>query len=112
MFLRAQLTIYMIICSDNCLASNKRQAIAWTNVGLVYLRIYVSLGLNELKWQAVRYPMSFCGPLSVVQVHTNVIYSTRNRTLNPEKCMGYFVHNHIDLWVERDFDVEFSYIPY
>ena len=38
----------VIIGSDNGLASNRRQAIIWTNNGLVYWRIYASLGLNEL----------------------------------------------------------------
>ena len=31
---------------DNCLMPNKRQAIIWTNGGLVYWRIYASFGLN------------------------------------------------------------------
>ena len=39
---------YGSISSDNSLAPNRRQAIIWTNDGLVYLRIYVSLGLNEV----------------------------------------------------------------
>ena len=37
--------------SDNGLAPTRRQAIIWTNGGLVYWRIYASLGLNELKSQ-------------------------------------------------------------
>ena len=39
---------YVIIGSDNGLAPISRQAIIWTNYGLVYWRIYVSLCLNEL----------------------------------------------------------------
>ena len=35
------------IGSDNGLAPNRRQAIIWTNDGLIYWNIYVSL--NELK---------------------------------------------------------------
>ena len=35
--------------SDNGLVPIRRQAIIWTNYGLVYWRIYASLGLNELK---------------------------------------------------------------
>ena len=34
--------------SDNGLAPNRRQAIIWTNVGMLYWHIYVSLGLIEL----------------------------------------------------------------
>ena len=40
---------YSSIGSDNGLALTKRQAIVWANDGLGYQRIYVSLGLNELK---------------------------------------------------------------
>ena len=40
---------YSSIGSGNGLAPVRRQAIAWTNNGLVYWRIYASLGLNELK---------------------------------------------------------------
>ena len=39
---------YVIIGSDNGLAPKRRQAIIWTIDGLVYWRIYASLGLNEL----------------------------------------------------------------
>ena len=39
---------YDSIGSDNGLAPNRRQAIIWTNVGMLYWRIYASLGLNEL----------------------------------------------------------------
>ena len=39
---------YVIIGSDNGLAPNRRQAIIWTNGGLVYWRIYASLVLNVL----------------------------------------------------------------
>ena len=38
-----------IIGSDNGLAPSRWQAIIWTNDGIVYWRIYASLGLNELK---------------------------------------------------------------
>ena len=38
---------YVIIGSDNGLAPSRRQAIIWTNVGLAYGRIYLSLGLIE-----------------------------------------------------------------
>ena len=38
-----------IIGSDNGLAPARRLAIIWPNDGLVYWRIYASLGLNELK---------------------------------------------------------------
>ena len=34
---------------DNGLVPNKWQAISWSSDGLVYWRIYASLGLNELK---------------------------------------------------------------
>ena len=37
------------IGSDNSLMLTKRQAIIWTNDGLVWQCIYASLGLNELK---------------------------------------------------------------
>ena len=39
---------YASIGSDNGLAPNRRQAIIWTNAGLVHWCIYVSLGFNEL----------------------------------------------------------------
>ena len=39
---------YASIGSDNGLAPNRRQAIIWTNDGLIWWRIYASLGLNEL----------------------------------------------------------------
>ena len=38
---------YASIGSDNGLPPGRRQAIIWTNDGLVYLCIYASLGLNE-----------------------------------------------------------------
>ena len=37
---------YTVIGSENGLSSNKRQAIFWTNDGMVYERIYTSLRLN------------------------------------------------------------------
>ena len=36
------------IVSDNGLAPKRQQAIIWTNDGLIYLRIYASLGLIEI----------------------------------------------------------------
>ena len=39
---------YSCIGSDNGLAPNRCQAIIWTNDGIVYWCIYVSLSLNEL----------------------------------------------------------------
>ena len=39
---------YSSIVSDNGLAPTRRQSIIWTNDGLVYWRIYASLGLNDL----------------------------------------------------------------
>ena len=39
---------YVTIGSDNGLAPNRRQAIIWTNDGLIYWHIYASLSLNEL----------------------------------------------------------------
>ena len=39
----------MYIGLDNGLTRNRWQAIIWTNGGLVYWRIYASLGLNELR---------------------------------------------------------------
>ena len=44
LFLNIQLTI----CSDNGLAPIRRQAIIWSNDGLVYWCICASLGLNKL----------------------------------------------------------------
>ena len=35
--------------SDNGLSPNRHQAIIWANDGLAYCRIYMSLGVNELK---------------------------------------------------------------
>ena len=46
---------YGSIGSDNGLAPNRRQAIIWTNVGMLYRRIYASLGLNELSWVSNAY---------------------------------------------------------
>ena len=48
LFQRIQLTIFQH-WSDNCFTPTRHQAIIWTNDGSVYLRIYASLGLNELK---------------------------------------------------------------
>ena len=42
------------IVSDDGLAPNRRQAIIWTNVDMLYWRIYAPLGLNELKSMPVR----------------------------------------------------------
>ena len=39
---------HAMIGSDKGLVPNSRQVFIWTNVGLVYWRIYASLGLNEL----------------------------------------------------------------
>ena len=36
--------------SDNGLSLNRRQAIIWTGDGIVYRRLYASLGLIELEW--------------------------------------------------------------
>ena len=47
LFLRFELIIFSN-GSDNCLAPSRRQAIIWTNDGIVYWRIFTSLGLNEL----------------------------------------------------------------
>ena len=41
---------YGSIGSYNGLAPNRRQAIIWTNVSMLYWRINASLGLNELRW--------------------------------------------------------------
>ena len=41
---------YVSIGPDDGLAPIRRQAIIWTNGGLVYRRIYASLGLNELMY--------------------------------------------------------------
>ena len=41
---------YGRIGSDNGLAPTRRQAIIWTNGVLGSRRIYVALGLNELKY--------------------------------------------------------------
>ena len=46
LFLRVQLTIFSIV-SDNGLVPTRQQAIIWTNDGLDYQRIYVSLGFND-----------------------------------------------------------------
>ena len=40
---------YAGIGSDNGLTPKRRQAIIWTNGSLVYWRVYVSLGLDDLK---------------------------------------------------------------
>ena len=37
-----------VLGSDNGLAPNRRQAIIWTNDGVVWWRIYAFIGLNEL----------------------------------------------------------------
>ena len=39
---------YSTIGTDNGLAPARRQAIIWTNGGIIHWRIYPSLGLNEL----------------------------------------------------------------
>ena len=39
---------YGSIGSDHGLVPSMRQAIIWTNGGMLYWRIYASLGLNEL----------------------------------------------------------------
>ena len=44
---------YGSIGSDNGLAPARREAIIWSNVGMLYWRIYASLGLNELKHAVV-----------------------------------------------------------
>ena len=45
----------------------RRQAIIWTNGGIGYRRIYVSLGLNELSY-SVEGPFSFCDPTSYSKI--------------------------------------------
>ena len=39
---------YANIDSDDVLVPNRRKAVFWKNVGLVYWRMYASLGLNGL----------------------------------------------------------------
>ena len=46
-FLMFKLTKKTSIASDNGLVPNKRQAIIWNNGGLVYWRIYASLGFSK-----------------------------------------------------------------
>ena len=43
--------IYIIIGADKGLGPNRRQVIIWTNDGLAYWRMYVSLGINESEKQ-------------------------------------------------------------
>ena len=40
---------YDSIDSDIGLAQNRRQAIIWSNVGMLYWRIYAPLSLNEVR---------------------------------------------------------------
>ena len=50
LFLRVQLTITQHWFGwDNGLAPNRRQAIIWTNAGLIHWRIYAALGGDELR---------------------------------------------------------------
>ena len=46
---------YNSVGSDNDLAPTRRQAIIWTNDGLVCWRIYASLGLNKLRTQRAQF---------------------------------------------------------
>ena len=55
LFVRVQLPIYIGL--DNGLASNRRQAIIWTNYDLDYWRIYASNGFNNLL-KAMRCPLT------------------------------------------------------
>ena len=41
--------VTIITGSDNVLVQNRRQAIIWTNDGIVCWRMYASLGLDGLK---------------------------------------------------------------
>ena len=45
---------YVIIGADNGVVSNGRQAIIWTNDGLVYWRISASLGFDQLRYVNVK----------------------------------------------------------
>ena len=47
------------ICSDSALVPTRRQAIIWTNNGLVYRRIYASLSLHKFKYLTRTYENSF-----------------------------------------------------
>ena len=61
--------------SDNGLAPYRRQAIIWTNFGLVYRPIYASLGLNEQsKSSANTHIRIYAVPVKYISQHTCSYY--------------------------------------
>ena len=77
LFPRVQLTISQApsIVSDNGLAPNRRQAIIWSNDGLISRRIYASLGLNEL----MHWPL---GDMAIILYYQSLVALCGASTLN------------------------------
>ena len=59
---------YSSLGSDNGMALERRQAIVWNNDGLVYQRIYASLGLNELTHWGRNKMAAFCKYVLMLEI--------------------------------------------
>ena len=78
---------YSIIGSDSGLAPNRRQAIIWTNDGLLLTQIYVPLGLNELSWNTYTSSLScWCYDMEKYSAFL-ALYEE-----NPLVTNGFFLH--------------------
>ena len=73
LFPRVQLKQYSI-GSDNDLVPNRRQAIIWTNDGLSWWRICVSLGLNESMFHVMEHILFFVNSILDVYTFKDIIY--------------------------------------
>ena len=71
----------MHIGSDKGMAANRRQAIIWTNDGLVYWRIYASLGLNELITSVLWFSM-----ISMTLCNLHVMYPVSTLLCDKSEC--------------------------
>ena len=76
------------ICSDNGLPPNSLQAIIWTKVGMLYWRIYASLGHNELTdaettsdWQEGQRPV-------IHECCVGIRYQGHGQVITPHRYCG------------------------
>ena len=88
LFLRVQLTITQH-CLDHGLVPNRQQAIIWTNADMIYWRIYVALGGDELsKFTAAHLKIGHCRFHSIFQFKYRILTSWRGTSIIGPESMS------------------------
>ena len=93
---------YCNIGSDNGLAPARRQAIIWSNVVMLYWRIYASLSLNELTgygetfriWWKKYDDNQIQYQLVVIFCIISIAYASTICTLSPFQCILHILTQH------------------